>query len=328
MQHVRIGLIGCGNIARRHLYFLTGMAQAQIVACCDIQPERAAEVAGPLSARAYTDYRELLEKETLDAAYICSPTFARADQEILAAQKGLHLFVEKPVALDISRALQNQAALAQAGKLVSVGYLLRYLSATQKVKEFLEDRQVTFASAWYLGKFPELSWFGQMATSGGQLVDQTTHLIDLLTYLVGDVTAVSANFGYEAFQGQPNVDIADSGVVNLRFANGAVGTVMNACCLGFHGPVPGIWLAGEGFFIELTYQKLTIKTPDGAQEEAIALTEGYAAESRAFLDAVLTGQPEKILCPYPAGVKTLAVALAATQSAAQGRPVSLTELLK
>lgn len=326
MPQVRIAFIGCGNIARRHLSFLEKMPAARLAAFCDIQKERAEEFARRFSARAYADYREMLDKEELDAAYICTPTFAREDQETLAAQKGLHLFIEKPVALTLQKALGNQKALEKSGLIVSVGYLLRYLEAASKVRQFLSGRKVTLASAWYLGGLPSLSWFGKVETSGGQIIDQTTHLIDLLTHLLGDVESVSANYGYEAFRSRSDLDISDTGVMHLRFRSGALGSVVNSCCLGFLGPTPGLWLSGEGFFIEFTYNRLTIKTAQDSQEEAVDLQAGYQEESRVFLDAVLTGRREKILCPYSEGVRSLAIALAANRSAAEGRLVSIAEI--
>jgi predicted dehydrogenase len=315
MPQVRIGFIGCGNIARRHVSFLEKMEAARLAGFCDVQKARAEELAARFSAPAYADYEEMLNKEELEAVYICTPPFARQNQEMLAAQKGLHVFLEKPVALSMEK----------AGVVVSVGYILRYLEAARRVKEFLAGRRATLALAWYLGGLPSLSWFGEKAKSGGQILDQTSHLIDLLGYLMGEVASVSANFGYEAFKPRKDLDIADSGVMSLRFANGALGSVVNSCGLGFRGPTPGIRLMGEGFFIEFTYNSLRISTPEENREEGVDLGAGYEAESRAFLEAVLTGRREKILCPYAEGMRTLAVVLAANRSAEEGQSIGIAD---
>ena len=326
MQQVRVGFIGCGNIAQRHFSHLQRIKEARLTAFCDVDELRAAEAAGRFNGACYTDYRELLEKQPLDAVYICTPTFAREDQEVMAAQRGLHVFVEKPVALDLEKARGNQQALERSGVIVSVGYILRYLKAVEKIKKLLQGRRISLVAARYFGGLPSMTWFGQIETSGGQIVDQTSHLLDLMGYFLGEAESVSAIFGNEIFREQPGLNIADSGVVAIRYCNGTLAGVANSCCLGFPGPAPGLFLVAEGLYLELTYSSFIIKTAKETREEAVDLSAGYAAESRAFVDAILTGRRELILCNYADGVKTLAVALAANRAATEQRPIAISEM--
>ena len=84
------------------------MQSTRLVAFCDLQRERAVEQAAKYPAAVYTDYREMLDKETLNAVYRLTPSNTRGDQEIMAAERGLHLFVEKPLNFDLEQTLQNR----------------------------------------------------------------------------------------------------------------------------------------------------------------------------------------------------------------------------
>ncbi len=148
----------------------------------------------------------------------------------------------------------------------------------------------------------------------------------MLGYLLGEVETVSAEYGYEVFSEKGGLDIADSGTVSLRFKDGTLGSIINSCALGFRGPTPGMRLMGEGFFIEFTYNSLHIKTAEESREEPVELMTGYEAENRAFLETVLTGKREKILCPFADGLKTLSIVLAANRSAEEGQRVSVEEM--
>jgi len=323
MKQVSVGIIGCGNISKAHINSLSKIPQAKLTAFCDIQRERAEERAKPFSGAVYTDYKEMLDSERLDAAYILTPPTMRADQETLAASKGINLFIEKPLALNLEEPLKKQKLLKESKVIVSVGYIIRYVGAVKKIKRFLKDRKVTLAFASYLCPLPSMPWWTKMELSAGQIMDQTIHLLDLFRYLVGDVASVYASFGYEAFKGRENTDISDSGAVTLTFKNGAVGSAINTCCLKAPGPSKGIWLSGEDFFIDFSYNNLKISTPDETIEEPVNLGEGYFNESEAFIKSVAAGRPRGILSPYSEGIKTLALILAINESAKKGKPVKV-----
>src|ERR1041385_5496066 len=105
---VRIGFIGVGGIARHHIQQLEAIAEAKITALCDVERVRAEAAAEPLGARVYADSAELIEQAEIDALYICLPPCAHGDLEVRAAEKRLHLFVEKPVSLYREEALRAQ----------------------------------------------------------------------------------------------------------------------------------------------------------------------------------------------------------------------------
>jgi predicted dehydrogenase len=322
---VRLGMIGCGGIAQWHMSLLEKMEEAQMVAFCDIREEAARQSAEKYSGVAYTKHEEMFAKENLDAIFLCIPPFAHTDQAIMAAQKGIHVFAEKPVALNMAKALEIQEALDKSGVVASVGYCVRYVPATARVKQMLAKNPAHLAFGWYMGGIPEAEWLRQMKTCGGQIVEQATHLVDLLCYLVGDVDTISASYSHECFRNLPGVDVPDTAAVTLHFKNGAVGSFLNTWA-GVPGPKPGTWIGGKDFFIQLTYNDITVTTPEGTKEDPVVLDEGYVNEDRTFLRAVQTGDKSGILCPFSDGVKTLAVTLAANKAAAEGRTVKVEEM--
>ncbi|HEX2185304.1 MAG TPA: Gfo/Idh/MocA family oxidoreductase, partial [Chloroflexota bacterium] len=112
---LRLGFIGCGGNARGHMRRLGQLEGVQIVAVCDVQPALAEQAAGQTGGQPYTDFRRLLDHDGLDAVYLSIPVFAHGDPEMAVVERGLPMFVEKPVAIDTGTAAQIAAAVTQAG---------------------------------------------------------------------------------------------------------------------------------------------------------------------------------------------------------------------
>src|SRR5699024_10090443 len=126
--------------------------------------------------------------------YICTPPFARDGLEQAAIAKGIHLLVEKPVALDMEKVWTNAKLAEEAGIIHTSGYCLRYLDIVQEAKEYLKDKQVDLIIGDRIGGHPPATWWGKMALSGGQLVEQSTHQLDLIRYLAGEFEEVYGVF--------------------------------------------------------------------------------------------------------------------------------------
>ena len=139
---VRLGFIGVGFITQRaHLPALQPLVEAgeaQFTAFCDLNEETGREQAAAFGARAvYTDHERMLERESLDAVYVNLPPTLHTDQVRLAAERGLHLFVEKPVSLDMAQAVEFAAAIEKAGVVSQVGFNSRYSPSSAVVAERL-----------------------------------------------------------------------------------------------------------------------------------------------------------------------------------------------
>jgi len=229
MKKLNIGFIGCGGIARTHANALRSDERINFVAFCDIVPEKAKHFASTYGGKPYTDYREMLEKEKLDAVFICLPPFAHKDEVMLAAEKGIHIFIEKPIALDIKLAREMVRAVEKAGVKSQVGYQLRFAAGIERAKKLIEKGevgQIGLVLGEYLCRFIRKDWWIDKSKSGGQIVEQATHLYDAIRWLCGDVERVYGEMNRVFYTDIPNMTIEDVSSVVLRFKSGAVGAIV------------------------------------------------------------------------------------------------------
>lgn len=314
---IRLGFIGMGNTGTGHISSLEKMPLSQIVAVCDVIEERAKEAAEPRSCAYYTDYREMLSKEEMDAVVICLPGFAREDVAIDAAKKGLNLFIEKPAAIDIETAKRWEKAIEEAGVLNSVGYMWRYSEITEKAKEMVEGRRLFMLRSSVFSGLPG-RWFRQKSKSGGQIVDQSTHLIDLFRYFVGDALRVQA-FGLKFQKEIEDMTVEDVTVMNIEFANGQLGNVSSTWAYK-SGSLFTVELLGESLHLLLNYSANTLTgTLDGEKVEHKSSDNPRVTERKKFLSAVKAKDQSMIRSSYADAVKTLRITLAANRSIEAGQ---------
>jgi myo-inositol 2-dehydrogenase/D-chiro-inositol 1-dehydrogenase len=315
---IRIGFVGIGWIAGTHMDALSQLEDAQPVAFCDLDSGRAERAAARFGGRAYTDWRAMLGAEPLDALYICLPPHGHDGVEIEAAQRGIHLFIEKPVARDLDYARRVEEAIHKAGVICSVGYHFRYYGAIERAKERLQGLPVLMVKgAWDGGMPTGASWWRTYAHSGGQLVEQTTHIFDLARYLVGEIVEVFTYSHYNpALLHHPDGDIAVADVVCLKFENGAVGVITNTNGLHAPGEV-GLKVYTPERIVEVSWGRM-VETEANRKEEYFSRDNPYLRESEAFLEAIRTGNRSLIRSDYSDGVRTLAATLAADEAGRTG----------
>jgi myo-inositol 2-dehydrogenase/D-chiro-inositol 1-dehydrogenase len=189
---VRIGMVGAGAVAARHLRTLLAMDGVEVAGVADPALERAKELAAEAGAAAYPNHMELLEAERLDAVYICVPPFAHGAPELAVIEAGLPMFVEKPVAIDQKTAATIAAALAGRPLLTCTGYHWRWLDIFDRAVGMLADRPARLVQCAWLDKVPPPLWWPRRDGSGGQVVEQTTHVLDAARALAGEVVEVHA----------------------------------------------------------------------------------------------------------------------------------------
>jgi predicted dehydrogenase len=194
---VRIGMVGAGAVAARHVRTLLAMDGVELAAVADPALERAKELAAEAGASAYPNHMELLAAERLDAVYICVPPFAHGDPELAVIDAGLPMFVEKPVAIDRETAAEIAARLAGGPLVTCTGYHWRWLDIFDRAAELLADRPARLVQCSWLDKVPPPPWWLRRDGSGGQTIEQTTHVLDTARGLAGEVTEVHA-FGARA----------------------------------------------------------------------------------------------------------------------------------
>ncbi len=314
---ITVGFIGAGGRAGSHMRALKEIDDVKITAICDVVEEKANQVAGELGANAYTDYHDMLDQEDLTAIYVVVPTFAHYDAEVLAAQKGVHLFLEKPVAPSMEKAAEILAAIQKAGVLSCVGYQVRYSGVTQQARAFLQGRTVAMAIANRWGGLPGTPWWRVMAQSGGQLVEQTTHQVDLLRYLVGEVEEVQAYYATRVLGDVPELDIPDVYAVNLKFTNGAIGSLSSACLMREGGGGSGIQVLLKDMRVEIGRESIIVNPKDSGEAGPIPETQDI---DQVFMNAIRTGDGSAILSDFEDGARSLDISIAANRSAESGKP--------
>jgi predicted dehydrogenase/glycosyltransferase involved in cell wall biosynthesis len=323
MQRVRIGFIGAGGIAQRHLGVIEQFQDVEIVAFADTQMERAVEAAARCGARAYPNHTEMLAGPTLDAVFICVPPFAHGAPERDVVRRRLPFFVEKPLSADLHTAEAISREVAAAGLITGVGYHWRYLDTVAEARALLAETPAQLISGYWLDSTPPPQWWWKQAMSGGQVVEQTTHILDLARYLVGEVEQVFGVTGHLKRDDFPGLDIATASSASLKFANGAVGNIASTCLLKW-GHRIGLHLFADGLAIELTDREIMV---DRGQGRPMRHAEGDPVwrEDRDFIDAV-KGGPNLIRCSYEEALKTHRLAMAIAQSAADEMPINLGSL--
>jgi myo-inositol 2-dehydrogenase/D-chiro-inositol 1-dehydrogenase len=338
-EKVRVGFIGSGGMAEAHLRGLPTFPDVQIAAFCDVVPAKAERLAEEYGARAFSDPREMFRTLELDCVYVLLPPFAHGEAERAAIEARVPFFVEKPIGLDMPVLREIAAGVKEADLLTAVGYMTRYRRSVQRAREVFQQDPPILAYGGWLGGRPRGtgtgegigSWWVQRSKSGGQFVEQVTHTVDLVRYLLGDVEEVFA-YGTKAFNKTkegtpPNYDIEDASVVNLKFRSGAIANLMASCATGAGGGVSlNVYSENHAALFSGWEHTLRLleKRDDETHEETVPGEDGiFAIEDRAFIDAAKTGDRGKVRTDYADGLKTAEVALAANHSMESGEPVRL-----
>jgi predicted dehydrogenase len=320
MDQVRVGIVGAGFIAGRHLGILQGFPDVRIAAIADPLIDRAREAASQHDAIAFDDMAVMLDAEMIDAVYLCLPPFAHGAPEAALVARHIPFFVEKPLATDLVTAEQIAAAIDRSGLVTAVGYHWRYLDTTEQAQALLSERPAYLALGYWIDSIPPPPWWAIEAQSGGQMVEQTTHIFDLARCLVGEVDAVTAagcRVEREAF---PEADLLAASAALLRFTTGAVGTISSTSLLNWPHRI-GLHLFAEGLAIELSEFELMVDVGKG-RPVTKAQGDPFAREDRDFIDAV-QGKANCVRTPYKEALRTHRLTMAATESARENRTIEV-----
>lgn len=312
---MNIGFIGTGGIAGNYLNSLDKIENVKVTAVCDIIAEKAEAVAKPRGANFYTKHSEMLEKEELDVVFICIPPGAHTTQVADASAAVKALFIAKPVALDLDVAINARDAIAKNGVINQVGYMARYSDITQEARKLIGDRELAMGFGRFLCRMgPGHPWWGKYKMSGGQMLEQSTHVFDLIRYFLGDVEEVQA-FGKKDIY---FADFEECTTCNMKFKSGAVGNVTSTCvasaAAGF-----ATELVGNDVYLKLTHDTKLQGNIDGNAIDYDGEESGYYRQVEQFIKAVQAGDQDSIKTDYADAVKSAAVTLAANKSMETGK---------
>jgi predicted dehydrogenase len=324
---MNLGIVGTGYVAAAHIAALKKIDGINIRAISGRNTERATQLAADSKATVYADWRAMLDRESLDAVFILLPPHLHGDLEFACAARVKGVLIEKPICTDLRTAQTCNDAFRRAGTIVSVGYMNRYRESVRQARQRLTQSgsPIVLLNGWWIGGVPGPIWWRTFDQSGGQFVEQCTHLVDLARYLAGEIVEVSAYATRGFITDLPGYTIDDAMVVNVRFASGAVGNFTNACHRIGHGDV-GLKVSTRHVQCDLTgwEMNLEMRGAKSPAEHYRSQEDIFETQDRLFLQAVRKNDPSLIRSTYPDAILTLQVTLAANESAKTGRPVELT----
>lgn len=330
MKPLRTAIYGCGTFAHRHAANLVTLPEEiELVAFCDRNPPKTQHFTEKYTAgraRTYTSYAEMLARETLDLVAICLPPFGHTDEVELAAARGIHIFIEKPIALTSEQAWRMVAACERAGIKTQVGFMFRFGEAIERLKGLIESGEsgpVGLMAARYFCNALHAYWWRDRQKSGGQLVEQVIHMVDLMRYLLGEPLTVYSKQANLFHTEMPDYTVEDVSATVFGFPSGALGVIYAS-----NGAIPNRWINDY----RIVAHKLTAEFSNannatfhftGGPE---VVTETIASQRnmhlREFLDLIAAiRHGGETRTPMAEGARSLDLALAAVRSAQAGQEV-------
>lgn len=308
---VDVGVIGAGGIATVHLETLSNIPAVDVCAIADIDDERAGTAATEYEAVAYTDGIELLESESLDVLFVTVPPFARTTFERRAAECGIDLFVEKPVGLDLERARRTERVIDETGVLADVGYVCRHAEITDRARSILEGRTIGLLCSRYAVNVPDVPWWREREKSGGQLVEQATHVYDVHRLLAGDVDSVRGVSTDRRLVTE--IDFADASTVAMTHESGSISQVTATSAALSPQFTVTVFASGAQLTLDF-FEHTIVGVVDGERIEYDGANDWYQREVENFVAAVEDRDESRLRSPYPDAVETLELTLAARDS--------------
>lgn len=244
-ETIRIAMLGMGGMGKNHSNNLRGIEGVEIVAFCSKPIDDAKQYVSEndLQTPVYEDFYKMLEEIEFDALYVCLPPFSHDGQVEAAAAKGKHIFIEKPIALNVDRGESMVKAIQENNVKSQVGYHMRFGSAVKHFVNIIasgESGEPTLYSARYECNSLHSPWWRDVDKCGGQVFEQVIHLYDMALYLMGEADRVSGFTANLCHKETPGYTVEDTSSASLHFKSGAIGSITGSNC-----SVPGQW---NGFF--------------------------------------------------------------------------------
>lgn len=229
-RKIRIAIVGCGRISKNHFSSIDQHSNdIKLVAICDLDSDNLNINQEIYAVPAYRDLEEMLQKEQLDLVVLCTPSGTHPDQAVLAAQYKVHVMTEKPMATRWSDGIRMVRACDEAGVRLFVVKQNRRNSTLQLLKRAVKEKRFGKIHMVHLNVFwtrPQSyydqgnGWRGTWEFDGGAFMNQASHYVDLLDWLIGPVEKVQAMMSTTR-----DIEVEDTGVLNVKWRNGALGSM-------------------------------------------------------------------------------------------------------
>ncbi|MFT5526356.1 MAG: UDP-N-acetyl-2-amino-2-deoxyglucuronate dehydrogenase [Pirellulaceae bacterium] len=234
MRRVKTAIIGCGKIGATHALALSKLDESEFVAVCDAQLSRAQSFADQYGVRAFDCVTEMLSSADVEAVTICTPHPLHEEPCVQAAQAGVHVLIEKPMASSLKACDAMLEAADKHGIKLGIVSQRRLFEPVQRMKAAIDAGKIGVP---VLGTFSMFSWRDQAyyesdpwrgkweTEGGGVLVNQSPHMLDMLQWFMGEIEEVS---GYWSNLNHPYVEVEDTAVAMIRFKSGGLGNIVSS----------------------------------------------------------------------------------------------------
>ncbi|MBI2791891.1 MAG: Gfo/Idh/MocA family oxidoreductase [Gammaproteobacteria bacterium] len=339
-RKIRFALVGCGRISKNHFEALSAHAKdAEIVSICDTDHKALEEAASQTQAHPYTKLSDMLAHTNADIVVLTTPSGLHSQQAIEVAQSSRHVLTEKPMATMWYDGLRMVKACDDASVQLFVVKQNRFNPPLQHLKKAIEENRfgkiymVTINVFWTRPQayYDSAKWRGTREMDGGAFMNQASHYIDLLTWLIGPVESIQAFTGTLA----RHIEVEDTGVMNVKWCSGALGSV-NVTMLTYPKNLEGsITILGEQGTVriggvavnEIQIWDFANKKPEDEtiQQTNYSPTNVYGSGHIRYYENVIQvlrgeGSP---LTDGREGLKSLEILCAAYQSAREDRRIPL-----
>ena len=333
-QRLRTAILGCGGFAHRHARTLELLANDfEMVAFCNRSIEKAAAFSEKYTngqAPVFADHYQMFEQVPFHVLIICLPPDAHSDEVQIAANLGIHVFIEKPIALTSEQGWGMVKAAEDARIVTQVGFMFRFGEAIEHLKGMINSGEAGppgLMSARYFCNSLHTPWWRQRDRSGGQLVEQVIHMVDLMRYLMGEATTVYSRQENIFHRDVEDYSVEDVSATVFGFPKGGVGVIYAT-----NGAIPNRWINDYRVVTRNVTAEFTdanhatfhhTADPDRPPELVASDRDIYLAEMQDFLTAIRMGHSTRT--SLREGAKSLDLALAATRSAQTGSEVRIPE---
>lgn len=335
-KKLKVGIIGTGRIGRVHTMSIANrLPQVEIRGVTDIDPGRAGEWAEQADVRTvYSDYQKMIADPEIDAVLICTSTDAHADIAVEAAGAGKHIFCEKPVDLTVERAGAVIDAVKKAGVKLQVGFNRRFDHNFRKIKELIDNGTVGDLQILKItSRDPSPPPVEYVKASGGIFMDMTIHDFDMARFLTGSEAAeIYAAAACLADPAIGEAGDADTALVTIRFENGVLCSIDNSrkAAYGYDQRVEAFGSKGKAEISNDCPSTAVWSTEAGVCSEKPLYffleryMDSFAEEMKQFVNALINDTDPPVTGFD--GLQSVRLGLAAKKSAAEGRPVKLSEI--
>jgi UDP-N-acetyl-2-amino-2-deoxyglucuronate dehydrogenase len=228
-RKIRIAIVGCGRISKNHFGSIEQhQDNIELVSICDVQQDVLSEYEAKYKVKGYLDLEQMLENEKLDLVAICTPSGIHADQTEICAKYRVNVMTEKPMATRWNDGVRMVKACDDAGVRLFVVKQNRRNSTLQLLKRAIEEKRFGKIHMVHLNVFwtrpqeyyDQAKWRGTWEFDGGAFMNQASHYVDLLDWLVGPIDKVQAMMSTTR-----DIEVEDTGVLNIKWRNGTLGSM-------------------------------------------------------------------------------------------------------